>query len=104
MTAVTSALFLQDKIVAELKTAIEHKSHVPVDEQSLYFQEQLLQDDCTLKSIPGLSDGGMVYLSRRPFTPLVVISWLGKSPENVHIQLSHQIKVILIVRTVAVLL
>ena len=103
MTAVTSALFLQDKIVAELKTAIEHKSHVPVDEQSLYFQEQLLQDDCTLKSIPGLSDGGMVYLSRRPFT-LVVISWLGKSPENVQIQLSHQIKVILIVRTVAVLL
>ena len=80
--------------MAELKTAIEHKSHVPVDEQSLYFQEQLLQDayDCALKSIPGLCDGAMVYLCRRPFS-LVIISWLGKSPENVQIQLSHQIKV-----------
>ena len=78
--------------MAELKAAIKQKSHVPVREQSLYFQEQLLQDDCALNSIPGICDGGMVYLSRRPLS-LVVISWLGKSPENVQIQLSHQIKV-----------
>ena len=79
--------------MAELKTAIEHKSHVPVDEQSLYFQEQLLQDDCAfINSLPGLCDGGMVHLFRHPFS-LVVISWLGKSPENVQIQLNHQIKV-----------
>ena len=87
-----STLFLQNKTVAELKAAIEQKSHVPVDEQSLYFQEKLLQDDCALNSIPGLCDGGMIYLSRRPIS-LVVISWLGKSPESVQIQLSHQIKV-----------
>ena len=65
---------------------------VPVDEQSLYFQEKLIQDDSVLSSIPGLSDGGMVYLSRRPFS-LTVYSWLSGSLEEVQIKLGHEIKV-----------
>ena len=78
--------------MVELKTAIEQKSHIPVKEQSLYFQEQLMQDGRVLSSFPGLSDGSMVYLSRRPLT-LNILSMLGDSPEELQFKIGHDITV-----------
>ena len=78
--------------MVELKAAIEHKSHIPIKEQSLYFQEQLIQDDRVLSSFPGLSDGGIVYLSRRPLT-LNILSLLGDSPEELQFKIGHAIMV-----------
>ena len=76
--------------MVDLKAAIEHKSHIPVKEQSLYFQEQLMKDDRVLSSFPGLSDGGIVCLSRRPLT-LNILSLLGDSPEELQFKIGHDI-------------
>ena len=78
--------------MVELKAVIEQKSHIPVKEQSLYFQEQLMQDDRALSSFPGLIDGGIVYLSRRPLT-LNILSLLGDSPEELQFKIGHDIMV-----------
>ena len=75
-----------------LKAAIEQKSHIPVKEQSLYFQEQLMQDDRVLSSFPGLGDGGMVYLSRSPLT-LIILSLLGDSHLELQLKIGHDIMV-----------
>ena len=78
--------------MVELKAAIDQKSHIPVKEQSLYFQEQLMQDGQVLSSFPGLSDGGIVYLSRRSLT-LNILSLLGDSPEELQFKIGHDIMV-----------
>ena len=79
-------LTLQSSTVAELKEVIYGKSLIPVDEQSLYFQEQLMRDDRALSSFSELSDGEIVYLSRHYLT-LNVRSLLSNPPEELHIKL-----------------
>ena len=51
-----------------------------------------MQDDRVLSSFPGLSDGGIVYLSRRPLT-LNILSLLGDSPEELQLKIGHDIMV-----------
>ena len=79
--------------MAKLKAVIEQsRSRVPVHQQTLYYQEQMMHNDSTLSSISGLDHGGMVYLSRRPFS-LTICSWLSGSLEEVQIKLSYNIMV-----------
>ena len=49
----------------KLKNAIERKSKIPRAEQTLFFQEKLMQDDLDLRSYPELGNGAMIYLLRR---------------------------------------
>ena len=51
-----------------------------------------MQDDRVLSSFPGLSDGGIVYLSRHPLT-LNILSLLGDSPEELQLKIGHDIMV-----------
>ena len=51
-----------------------------------------MQDDRVLSSFPGLSDGGMVYLSRSPLT-LIILSLLGDSPLELQLKIGHDIMV-----------
>lgn len=83
---------LQNNTVAELKEVIKRKTLIPVDEQSLYFQEQLIQDECVLSSYSGLGDGGIVYLCRRPLT-LNVHSLLSDPPSELRLTVGHEVKV-----------
>ena len=83
---------MQNNTVAELKEVIKHKTLIPVDEQSLYFQEQLIQDGCVLSSYSGLGDGGIVYLCRCPLT-LNVHSLLSDPPSELRLTVGHEVKV-----------
>ena len=52
-----------------------------------------MQDGSLLRSIPGLSDGGVVFLSRRPLT-LNIVSLLDDSPMELQLKMGHDVKVI----------
>ena len=86
----------QETTVAQLKAVIER---IPVDQQTLYFQEQVMHNDSVLSSISGLDHGGIVYLSRRHFS-LNIYSWLSGSLEKVQIKLSYHIMVIVLVENI----
>ena len=60
---VVLACCAQENIVAKLKAVIEQRLSVPVDQQTLYFQEQMMHNDSVLNRISGLDHGGMVYLA-----------------------------------------
>ena len=47
-----------------------------------------MRDDRVLSTFPVLSDGAMVYLSRRPLS-LNFRSFMTDSPEELQIKLSH---------------
>ena len=85
-----------------MKAVIEQKSSAPVDQQTLYFQEQVMHNDSVLSSISGLDHGGMVYLSRRHFS-LTIYSWLTGSLEKVQLKLNYNIMVMVWVESVVVL-
>ena len=78
--------------MAQLKSVIEQRSSAPVDQQTLYFQEQVMHNDSVLSNISGLNHGGMVYLSRRHFS-LTIYNWLSGSLEKVQLKLSYSIMV-----------
>ena len=82
----------QENTVAQLKSVIEQRSSAPVDQQTLYFQEQVMHNDSVLSNISGLNHGGMVYLSRRHFS-LTIYNWLSGSLEKVQLKLSYSIMV-----------
>ena len=52
-----------------------------------------MQDGSMLSSIPGLGDGGVVHLSRRPLT-LNIISLLDDSPVELQLKMGHDVKVV----------
>ena len=87
--------------MAQLKSVLEidQRLLVPVDQQTLYYQEQMLHNDSVLSSISGLNHGGMVYLSRRHFS-LNIYSWLSGSLEKVQIKLSYNIMVMVWVENI----
>ena len=89
---VVLACSAQENTVAKLKAVIEQRLSVPVDQQTLYFQEQMMHNDSVLNSISGLDHGGMVYLSRQHFS-LTIYSWLSGSLERVQLKLSYNIMV-----------
>ena len=78
--------------MALLKWLIQRKSKIPQIEQTLYFDEEMLRDDCLLSSYPGITDGAMIYLSRNPLS-LCIYSLLRDTPVEVHIKVGHEIKV-----------
>ena len=45
--------------MAKLKAVIERRLSAPVDQQMLYFQEQVMHNDSVLNSFSGLDHGGM---------------------------------------------
>ena len=85
----------QENTVAQLKAVIEQRLSAPVDQQTLYFQEQVMDNDSVLSSISGLNHGGMVYLSRRCYFSLTIYSWLSGSLEKVQLKLSYSIMVMM---------
>ena len=85
----------QGNTVAQLKAVIERRLSAPVDQQTLYFQEQVMHNDSVLNSISGLDHGGMVFLSRRRYFSLTIYSWLSGSLEKVQLKLSYNIVVML---------
>ena len=87
--------------MAQLKSIIEQRLSAPVDQQTLYFQEQVLHNDSVLSSISGLHHGGVVFLSRRRYFSLTVYSWLSQSPEEVQLKLSYNIMVMVWVEGVS---
>ena len=72
---------------------IEQRLNAPVDQQTLYYQEQVMHNDSVLSSISGLNHGGMVYLSRRRYFSLTIYSWLSGSLEEVQLKLCYNIMV-----------
>ena len=74
---------------------------VPVDQQTLYYQEQVMHNDSVLSSISGLNHGGMVYLSRRRYFSLTIYSWLSGSLEEVQLKLGYNIMVMVWVEGVS---
>ena len=91
----------QENTVAKLKADIERRLNTPVDQQTLYFQEQVMDNDSVLSSISGLNHGGMVYLSRRRYFSLTIYSWLSGSLEKVQLKLSYSIMVMMWVEGVS---
>ena len=87
--------------MAQLKSIIEQRLSAPVDQQTLYFQEQVLHNDSVLNSISGLHHGGVVFLSRRRYFSLTICSWLSGSPEEVQLKLSYNIMVMVWVEGVS---
>ena len=85
----------QENTVAQLKAVIERRLSAPVDQQTLYFQEQVMHNDSVLNSFSGLDHGGMVFLSRRRYFSLTIYSWLSGSLEKVQLKLSYNIVVML---------
>jgi len=51
-----------DKKVRNLKHSINEKLKVPVDQQQLFYQDRLLEDDCTLSSY-GIDAGSLILMS-----------------------------------------
>ena len=99
---VVLACCAQENIVAKLKAVIEQRLSVPVDQQTLYFQEQMMHNDSVLNRISGLDHGGMVYLSRQHFS-LTIYSWLSGSLEKVQLKLSYNTMVMVWVEIIVVL-
>ena len=52
-----------DKKVSNLKHSINEKLEVPVEQQQLFYQDRLLEDDCTLSSY-GIDDGSLILMSK----------------------------------------
>ena len=89
--------------MAKLKSIVKQKLRVPVDQQTLYFQEEMMHNDSVLSGIPGLGLGAMVYLSKRHFS-LTICSWLSGSLKEVQLKLSYNIMVIVWIEGVVVIL
>ena len=89
--------------MAKLKSVIKQKLRVPVDQQTLYFQEEMMHNDSVLSGISGLGHGAMVYLSKRHFS-LTICSWLSGSLKEVQLKLSYNIMVIVWIEGVVVIL
>ena len=86
--------------MAKLKSVIKQKLRVPVDQQTLYFQEEMMHNDSVLSGISGLGHGAMVYLSKRHFS-LTIYSWLSGSLKEVQLKLSYNIMVIVWIKGVS---
>ena len=79
--------------MAKLKAVIEQRLSVPVNQQTLYYLEQVMHNGSVLSSISGLNHGAMVYLSRRHYFSLTIYSWLSGSLEEVQLKLCYNIMV-----------